>query len=262
MVAGDLVEHRLAAPVGRARRARCSWARRPSGRRAARSRTRRPASSCSRARSRRSRRGGPCGSSRSARGRGRDERLEAPFVGRDTELRLLKDLFHATSRERRVRLVSITGQARHRQEPPRLGVPEVRRRRRRADLVARGPVARRTARGSRSGRWARWSAPARDLLETDDPATTRTRIAEMLAQHVPDEDGAAADRARAARAARGGRGARRRAGRSCSPRGARSSSGSRRRASSRCCSRTSTGPTRGPSTSSSTCSSGAATSRS
>ena len=33
-----------------------------------------------------------------------------PFVGRDTELRLLKDLFQATSRERRVRLVSVTGQ--------------------------------------------------------------------------------------------------------------------------------------------------------
>ena len=45
------------------------------------------------------------------RGRGREDRLEAPFVGRDAELRLLKDLFHATTRDRRVRLVSITGQA-------------------------------------------------------------------------------------------------------------------------------------------------------
>ena len=44
-------------------------------------------------------------------GRGRSDRLEAPFVGRDAELRLLKDLFHATAREKRVRLVSITGQA-------------------------------------------------------------------------------------------------------------------------------------------------------
>ena len=43
-------------------------------------------------------------------GRGRTDRLEAPFVGRDSELRLLKDLFHATARERRTRLVSITGQ--------------------------------------------------------------------------------------------------------------------------------------------------------
>ena len=45
------------------------------------------------------------------RGVGRGDRLEAPFVGRDSELRLLKDLFHATARERKLRLVSITGQA-------------------------------------------------------------------------------------------------------------------------------------------------------
>jgi len=42
-------------------------------------------------------------------GRNRAETLEAPFVGRDLELRLLKDLYHATGRERRARLVSITG---------------------------------------------------------------------------------------------------------------------------------------------------------
>src|SRR5262245_45496748 len=35
--------------------------------------------------------------------------LESPFVGRDGELRLVKDLFHATSDERRARLVSIVG---------------------------------------------------------------------------------------------------------------------------------------------------------
>jgi class 3 adenylate cyclase len=39
----------------------------------------------------------------------RASRLEAPFVGRDDELRLLKDLFHATERDRRARLVSVTG---------------------------------------------------------------------------------------------------------------------------------------------------------
>ncbi len=43
------------------------------------------------------------------RGRGRSEGLEPPFVGRDVELRLLKDLLHATGEERRPRLVSITG---------------------------------------------------------------------------------------------------------------------------------------------------------
>ena len=44
-------------------------------------------------------------------GRGRSDVLEAPFVGRDDELRLLKDLFHATTRERRARLVSVIGPA-------------------------------------------------------------------------------------------------------------------------------------------------------
>ena len=47
-------------------------------------------------------------------GRNRSDTLEAPFVGRNDELRLLKDLFHATGRERRTRLVSISA-------PPGLG---------------------------------------------------------------------------------------------------------------------------------------------
>ncbi len=42
-------------------------------------------------------------------GEGRAPGLESPFVGRDGELRLVKDLFHATSDERRARLVSILG---------------------------------------------------------------------------------------------------------------------------------------------------------
>jgi hypothetical protein len=44
-------------------------------------------------------------------GRNRKEALEAPFVGRDNELRQLKDLFHATTREQRARLVSVIGPA-------------------------------------------------------------------------------------------------------------------------------------------------------
>jgi class 3 adenylate cyclase len=44
-------------------------------------------------------------------GRNVGDRLEPPFVARDAELRLLKDLLHSTARERRLRLVSITGQA-------------------------------------------------------------------------------------------------------------------------------------------------------
>ncbi|HEU4565917.1 MAG TPA: AAA family ATPase, partial [Gemmatimonadaceae bacterium] len=44
-------------------------------------------------------------------GAGRSTQLEPPFVGRQTELRMLKDLFHATGAERRPRLVSVIGQA-------------------------------------------------------------------------------------------------------------------------------------------------------
>ncbi len=43
-------------------------------------------------------------------GVGRDQ-LEAPFVGRDSELRLIKDFYHATARDRGPRLVSVIGQA-------------------------------------------------------------------------------------------------------------------------------------------------------
>ena len=46
-----------------------------------------------------------------AGGREREGMIEAPFVGRDTELRLVKDLLHATAQRRTTRLVAITGEA-------------------------------------------------------------------------------------------------------------------------------------------------------
>ena len=88
-------------------------------------------------------------------GRGRDDRLEAPFVGRDAELRLLKDLFHATSRERRVaarldhRARRASARAASRGSSSSTSTASSR------ASVARGPLARPTARASRSGRWAR-----------------------------------------------------------------------------------------------------------
>ena len=45
------------------------------------------------------------------RGEGRSIGLEAPFVGRAAELRLVKDLFHTSSDEARARLVSVLGVA-------------------------------------------------------------------------------------------------------------------------------------------------------
>jgi class 3 adenylate cyclase/tetratricopeptide (TPR) repeat protein len=46
-----------------------------------------------------------------ARGTLKSQGLEAPFVGRDRELRQIKDLFHASEEERKAHLVSITGVA-------------------------------------------------------------------------------------------------------------------------------------------------------
>ena len=94
------------------------------------------------------------------------------------------------------------------------------------------------------------------LAETDDEATTRARVAAMVAEHVPDDGGTALDRARDALAARRSR-RRRRHG--AAVRGVADVLRAHRRATSRwpSSSRTSTGPTAACSTSSTTCSSGA-----
>jgi tetratricopeptide (TPR) repeat protein len=120
-------------------------------------------------------------------GRNRTETLEAPFVGRDGELRLLKDLFHATTREGRARLVSVIGPA---------GIGKTRLAWEFLKYVD-GLVdtvwyhdGRSPAYGEGISFWALGEMVRRraGLLETDDESTTRTRIAETLAQHVPDPE--------------------------------------------------------------------------
>ncbi len=108
-------------------------------------------------------------------------------MGRDDELRLLKDLFHATTREGRSRLVSVIGPAGigktrlaweflkyldglveavwwHEGRSPAYGEG--------VTFWALGEMVRRRA----------------GLLETDDEATTRAKIAASVAEHVPDPD--------------------------------------------------------------------------
>ncbi len=118
-------------------------------------------------------------------GRSRSGSLEPPFVGREVELRLLKDLLHVVARERRPRLISITGPAGigksrlawefekyvdglvedvfwHRGRAPSYGEG--------VTFWALGEMVRKRA----------------GLAESDDDATTRARIAETVAEWVPD----------------------------------------------------------------------------
>jgi class 3 adenylate cyclase/tetratricopeptide (TPR) repeat protein len=120
------------------------------------------------------------------RGGGRSERLEPPFVGRDEELRLLKELFHATAREKRARLISIVGQAGigksrlvwefqkyldgfvldiywHQGRSPAYGEG--------VTFWALGEMLRRRA----------------GIAETDDVPTTRQKLEAAVAENVPDE---------------------------------------------------------------------------
>jgi class 3 adenylate cyclase/tetratricopeptide (TPR) repeat protein len=120
-------------------------------------------------------------------GRNRSETLEAPFVGREDELRLLKDLFHATSREKRARLVSIIGPA---------GIGKTRLAWEFLKYLD-GLVetvwfhdGRSPAYGEGISFWALGEMVRRraGLLETDDEPTTRSKLGTTLAEHVPDPD--------------------------------------------------------------------------
>ncbi len=120
-------------------------------------------------------------------GRGRKETLEAPFVGRDEELRQLKDLFHATGREGRARLVSVIGPG---------GIGKTRLAWEFLKYVD-GLVeqvwwhdGRSPAYGDGVTFWAlgEMIRGRAGLLETDDEATTRAKIVAMLHKHVPDPE--------------------------------------------------------------------------
>ena len=120
-------------------------------------------------------------------GRNRSETLEAPFVGREEELRLLKDLFHATGREGKSRLVSVIG-------PGGIGKSRL------AweflkyidGLVENvwWHAGRSPAYGEGITFWAlgEMVRGRAGLAETDDEATTRDRVAAAVRQHVADEE--------------------------------------------------------------------------
>jgi class 3 adenylate cyclase/tetratricopeptide (TPR) repeat protein len=118
-------------------------------------------------------------------GRNRAETLEAPFVGRAEETRLLKDLFHATGREKRVRVVSVIGPA---------GIGKSRLTREFSKYIDGlvEPVYWHSGRSPAYGEgitfWALGEMVRErcGLRELDDEATTRAKVTEKVAEFVPD----------------------------------------------------------------------------
>ena len=119
-------------------------------------------------------------------GRGRGDQLEAPFLGRDGEFGLLKDLFHATGRERRTRIVSIVGVAGSGKSRLVWELSKY------LDGVVESVLwhtGRSPAYGEGITFWAlgEMVRTRAGLAETDDEPTTRVKIAETVERWVPDE---------------------------------------------------------------------------
>jgi class 3 adenylate cyclase len=118
-------------------------------------------------------------------GRLSQDELEPPFVGRDLELRLLDELFRATHREKRLRLVSVTGQA---------GIGKSRLAREFERLID-GQIedvwwhqGRCLPYGDGVTFWALAEMVRRRcrIAETDDPQTAGAQLREALERYVPD----------------------------------------------------------------------------
>ncbi len=118
-------------------------------------------------------------------GRGRSEALEAPFVGRDEELRQIKDHFHATAREGRARLVSVVG-------PGGIGKTRLSwELEKYIDGLVDGVwwhAGRSPAYGQGITFWAlgEMVRGRAGLVETDDESTTRERIGATVRAHASD----------------------------------------------------------------------------
>jgi class 3 adenylate cyclase/tetratricopeptide (TPR) repeat protein len=122
-----------------------------------------------------------------ARGSLKSQGLEAPFVGRDRELRLVKDLFHGCFEERRAHLISVVGiagigKSRLSWEIFKYfdGLPQI-------TLYHRGRC---LSYGEGVTYWAladmvRMRAR---VAEEEQPATALPKLREVVAEFVPDED--------------------------------------------------------------------------
>jgi class 3 adenylate cyclase/tetratricopeptide (TPR) repeat protein len=117
----------------------------------------------------------------------RTDALEPPFVGRDEELRLLKDQLHAPGRDQRARLVSITG-------PGGIGksrlVWELEKYMDGVTELVYWHRGRSPSYGEGITFWALGEMVRRraDLTEDDDEPTTRERIHATVEEYVADSD--------------------------------------------------------------------------
>ncbi|MEX1278390.1 MAG: adenylate/guanylate cyclase domain-containing protein, partial [Chloroflexota bacterium] len=120
-------------------------------------------------------------------GAGRRTALEPPFVGRDHELRLIKDLFHATLRERKPRLVTVVGQAGIGKS--RLGW-EFEKYIDGVSLTAYWHAGRSPSYGEGISFWAlaEMIRERAGIAETDDPDTARGKLAATAAEWLTDAE--------------------------------------------------------------------------
>jgi len=120
-------------------------------------------------------------------GGGEAQGLTPPFVGRDHDMRLLKDLLHATTREGRARLVSIIGQ-------PGIGKTRlVQEFENYIDGLSEDVywhTGRSPAYGDGVTYWALGEMIRRrcGIAETDDDHRSRTKLLTALTEYVPDAD--------------------------------------------------------------------------
>ena len=123
-----------------------------------------------------------------ARGSLKSEGLEAPFVGRDRELRQIKDLFHAS--RRRAPRASRFGDRdrRDRQVAAGVGVLQVLRRPRPGRSTGTAAAVPPTARASPTGRSPTWCGCAAGSARTSPPTWSWPSSARCSTRHVTDAD--------------------------------------------------------------------------
>jgi len=118
-------------------------------------------------------------------GEGRSSGLEAPFVGRDRELRLVKDIFHTTAEAGRAHLVLVTG-------PAGIGKSrlswEFEKYVDGLTLTVRWHKGRCLSYGEGVAYWAlaEMVRGRAGILENDDADAAAVRLAASVAEHVPD----------------------------------------------------------------------------